>query len=343
MFKFANYHFVYLLWVIPLLGIMLLYTIKKKKRLIRTLGSRDVIDRLHRSTSFKRQVAKILITLFATSLLTFALMGPQMGTVLSAVKREGIDIVVVIDVSRSMQAEDLSPNRLDRAKFEISRFIDRLERDRLGLVAFAGASYLQVPLTLDYAAVKMMLDVLDSDIIGTQGTATADAINTAVHSFKSEDASQKVILILTDGEDHEDDPVEAAEEAFEHGIRIYTVGFASVTGAPIPLYDKRGNRIGFKRDEKDQIVTSRLNETVLDEIAGVTGGRYFRIRTRANGLEMVYNEISQLEKSEIGSREFAEYKEWYQYAVGFVLMLLFIEPFIPEKRKTVEEWHGRYN
>ena len=343
MFRFANYHFIYILWVIPVLGIMLIYTFKKKKRLLRRLGSSDAIDRLHPSTSFKRQTAKIVITLFASSILTFALMGPRMGTLLSAVKREGIDIVVVIDVSRSMQAEDLSPNRLERAKFEIARFIDRLSGDRIGLVAFAGASYLQVPLTLDYSAVKMMLDVLDSDIIGTQGTATADAINTAAEAFKSEDASQKVILLLTDGEDHEDDPVKAAEDAFERGIRIYTIGIASITGAPIPLYDKRGNRIGFKRDAEDRIVTSRLNEAVLDEIAGAAGGRYFRIRTRADGLEMVYNEISQLEKSEIGSREFAEYREWYQYAVGFVLMLLFIEPFIPEKRKTVEEWHGRYN
>ncbi len=342
MFRFANYEYIYLLWFIPLLTLLLYVALKKKKKLLASIGDIEVIKRLNRSTSFKRQMAKGLIVLASITILIIALMGPQMGTVLSELKREGIDIVVVLDVSKSMQAEDITPNRLERAKFEISRFIERLDGDRIGLVAFAGTSYLQVPLTLDYSAAKMILSIVDTDIIGTPGTATADAIKTALEAFTGESGAQHVIIILTDGEDHEDDPIEAAEIAREKGVIIYTVGMASIAGAPIPIYDKRGMRIGFKRDDEDQIITSRLNEVLLDEIAGITGGGYFRLPARTNGLNMVFKEISELEKSEFSSREFDEYREWYQYIVAFALLLLFIEPFIPEKRKLIREWHGRY-
>ena len=342
MFRFANYDYIYLLWIIPLLTLLLYVALKRKKKLFSSLGDIEVIKRLHRSSSLKRQMAKGVVVLSAVTILIFALMGPQMGTVLSEVKREGIDIVIVLDVSKSMQAEDITPNRLDRAKFEISRFIDRLEGDRIGLVAFAGVSYLQVPLTLDYSAAKMILSIVDSDIIGTQGTATADAINTALDAFKGESGTQRVIIMLTDGEDHEDDPIEAAETASDQGVIIYTVGIASIAGAPIPIYDKRGMRVGFKRDGDDQIITTRLNETSLDEIAGITGGRYFRLPARTSGLEMVFNQITELEKSEFSSREFDEFKEWYQYIMAFALLLLFVEPFIPEQRKLKSEWHGRY-
>ena len=342
MFRFANYDYIYLLWLIPLLTLLLYVALKKKKKLFSSFGDIEVIKRLHRSTSLKRQMAKGVVVLSAVTVLIIALMGPQMGTVLSEVKREGIDIVILLDVSKSMLAEDITPNRLDRAKFEISRFIDRLDGDRVGLVAFAGVSYLQVPLTLDYSAAKMILSIIDSDIIGTQGTATADAINTALEAFKGESITQRVIIILTDGEDHEDDPIEAAETARDKGVIIYTVGIASVAGAPIPVYDKRGKRTGFKRDGDDKIITSRLNEGSLDEMAGITGGRYFRLPARTSGLGMVFDQIAELEKSELSRREFDEYKEWYQYIVAFALLLLFIEPFIPEQRKIKSEWHGRY-
>ena len=342
MFRFANYEYIYLLWFIPLLTLLLYIALKKKKKLFSLMGDIEVIKRLHRSTSLKRQMAKGVVVLSAIMILIIALMGPQMGTVISEVKREGIDIVIVLDVSKSMQAEDITPNRLDRAKFEISRFIDRLDGDRIGLVAFAGVSYLQVPLTLDYSAAKMILSIIDTDIIGTQGTATADAISTALEAFRGESITQRVMIILTDGEDHEDDPIEAAEIARDKGVIIYTVGVASTAGAPIPVYDKRGMRISFKRDGDDRIITSRLNEGSLDEIAGITGGRYFRLPARTSGLEMVFNQIAELEKSELSSREFDEYKEWYQYIVAFALLLLFIEPFIPEQRKLISEWHGRY-
>ena len=342
MFRFANYEYIYLLWFIPLLTLLLYIALKKKKKLFSLMGDIEVIKRLHRSTSLKRQMAKGVVVLSAIMILIIALMGPQMGTVISEVKREGIDIVIVLDVSKSMQAEDITPNRLDRAKFEISRFIDRLDGDRIGLVAFAGVSYLQVPLTLDYSAAKMILSIIDTDIIGTQGTATADAISTALEAFRGESITQRVMIILTDGEDHEDDPIEAAEIARDKGVIIYTVGVASTAGDPIPVYDKRGMRISFKRDGDDRIITSRLNEGSLDEIAGITGGRYFRLPARTSGLEMVFNQIAELEKSELSSREFDEYKEWYQYIVAFALLLLFIEPFIPEQRKLISEWHGRY-
>ena len=342
MFRFANYEYIYLLWFIPLLTLLLYIALKKKKKLFSLMGDIEVIKRLHRSTSLKRQMAKGVVVLSAIMILIIALMGPQMGTVISEVKREGIDIVIVLDVSKSMQAEDITPNRLDRAKFEISRFIDRLDGDRIGLVAFAGVSYLQVPLTLDYSAAKMILSIIDTDIIGTQGTATADAISTALEAFRGESITQRVMIILTDGEDHEDDPIEAAEIARDKGVIIYTVGVASTAGAPIPVYEKRGLRISLKRDGDDRIITSRLNEGSLDEIAGITGGRYFRLPARTSGLEMVFNQIAELEKSELSSREFDEYKEWYQYIVAFALLLLFIEPFIPEQRKLISEWHGRY-
>jgi len=342
MFRFANYGFIYFLWFVPLMVLMLYISLKKKNQLLSSIGEMEVVKRLHRSTSMNRQAAKALTVILAITLLILALMGPQMGTVLSEVKREGIDIIILLDVSKSMQAEDIVPNRLERAKFEVSRFIDKLEGDRVGLVAFAGTAYLQVPLTLDYSAAKMMLDILDTDIIGTQGTATAEAIEIALQSFTEESAAQRVVILLTDGEDHEENTTKAAEKSIKTGAKIYTVGVASVSGAPIPLYNNRGERTGFKRDSEDKIVTSRLNEVVLDEISGITGGRYYRIGERSNGLEMVHKDIRLLEKSEFSTREFDEYMEWYQYIVAFALFLLIAEPFIPEKRKLLEEWHGRY-
>ena len=251
------------------------------------------------------------------------------------VKREGVDLMIAIDLSNSMLAEDLQPNRLMRAKQSISKLIDRLDGDRIGLIVFAGEAYVQLPITTDYSAAKLFLSTINTNIVPTQGTAIGKAIGLALNSFNMTNDQSKAIIIITDGENHEDDAIKKAREAQELGVYVHTIGMGSVVGGPIPLKNKNGNITGYQKDESGNTVITKLNETMLKEIAHNGNGSYIRANSTQSGLDALFNEINKMEKKEIGSKVFTDYKDRFQWFIGLSILLLILDIVI---KNTKNKW-----
>ncbi|MDZ7271177.1 MAG: VWA domain-containing protein [candidate division KSB1 bacterium] len=342
MLRFANEQILYLLLVVPLLALFYAVAFRWKRRAMERFGHLPLVQKLAANTSRRRQVLKAALVILAAGLMVLSLARPQIGTKLEEVKRSGVDIIIALDVSLSMQAEDVKPNRLAKAKREIEQFIGRLEGDRVGLVAFAGEAFLQCPLTLDYAAAEMFLDIMEPSLIPTPGTAIGEAIAVAMKAFEQKERKHKVLVLVTDGEDHGSDPVEIAKQAAREGVVIYTIGIGSVEGVPIPVYDQRGQLIDWKKDRSGQRVTSRLDEVTLQKIAQETGGAYYRATGGAMELDKIYERIAGMEKKELGSLRFSQFEERFQYLLVLVLVLLVVEPLIPERRTPRREWYGRF-
>ncbi|MFQ5864862.1 MAG: VWA domain-containing protein [bacterium] len=343
MFRFANSEFLLILWLIPLFVLFYYFVFKWKKRAMGRFGNLELVEKLSRSTSRGRQILKTSLIILGILFMTLALARPQIGTRLEEVKREGVDIIVALDVSLSMLAEDIKPNRLAKAKHEISAFIDLLEGDRIGLIAFAGEAFVQCPLTLDYGAAKNFLEVMDPSLIPEPGTNISAAIALAMKNFEAQERKYKVLVIITDGEDHSGGAVKLAEAADLEGVVIYTVGIGSPKGVPIPLYDKGGNQKGFKKDRKGEVILTKLDAITLEKIALSSGGKYYQSTTGEVKLELVYNEISKMEKKELASMKFSQYEDRFQYVIIFAIILLFMEIFIPERKKVKAEWRGRFS
>lgn len=342
MFRFDNVMYLYLLWLIPILIAFYVMVFRWKKAALQRFGNLELIKKLTQSISRQRQVGKISLLLLAILFMILALAKPQIGTKLEEVKREGVDILIAIDVSLSMQAEDIKPNRLEKAKHMVSNLIDLLQGDRVGLIAFAGVPFVQCPLTLDYGAAKMFLEIMDTNLIPQPGTAIGAAIMKAMETFDQRERKHKVLILITEGEDHEGEPLKAAELAEKDGVVIHTVGIGSVQGVPIPLYNESGRNVGFKKDRDDQVVTSKLDEITLEKIALQTGGRYYRATGSESELRKLYDEISKMEKKELASLKFSQYEDRFQYLLIIALVLLVAEVFVSERRKVKEEWHGRF-
>jgi Ca-activated chloride channel family protein len=341
-FRFNNLLYLHLLWLIPLLILFYVLVFRWKRNALQRFGSLDLIKKLTESISRKRQIVKVALMLVAAFFMIFSLAQPQIGTKLEEVKREGVDILVAIDVSLSMKAEDIKPSRLEKAKHMVSNIIDLMQGDRVGIIAFAGDPFVQCPLTLDYGAAKMFLDIMDSDLLPTPGTAIGAAILKAVETFEQRERKHKVLILITDGEDHGGEPLKAAEVAEKEGVVIYTVGIGSVKGVPIPLYNEAGRNIGFKKDRENQVVTSKLNEITLEKIALQTGGKYYRATGGESELRKIYEEISKMEKKELASMKFSQYEDRFQYLLIFSIVFLIAEVFISERKKLKEEWRGRF-
>ncbi len=333
MLQFGYPHFFYLYWIIPLLIVFFVWSFYQKRRLLRRIGDEELVQQLTLSTSLRKQNWKIAIIILSIIVLVFALADPQIGTKLEEVKRSGVDIFVALDVSKSMLAEDVVPNRLETAKHEISILIERLQGDRIGLICFSGIAFVQCPLTLDYSAAKLFLSDIDTDIIPQPGTAIGNAIDLAQQSFVHKELKHKVLILITDGEDHEGDPVEVAKEARKEGIVIYTIGIGSQQGAPIPEFDRYGNRVGYKKDRSGQVVTSRLDVLTLEKIAFETGGKYYISSTGESELKKIYQEISEMEEKELSSRKFTQFEDRFQIFLFITLILLIIETLLSERRK----------
>ncbi|MDZ7342219.1 MAG: VWA domain-containing protein [candidate division KSB1 bacterium] len=342
MFRFDNVIYLHLLWLIPILIVFYVMVFRWKKAAMQRFGNLELIKKLTQSISRQRQLWKISLLLLAILFMILALAKPQIGTKLEEVKREGVDILIAIDVSLSMQAEDIKPNRLEKAKHMVSNLIDLFQGDRVGLIAFAGVPFVQCPLTLDYGAAKMFLEIMDTNLIPQPGTAIGAAIMKAMETFDQRERKHKVLILITDGEDHEGEPLKAAELAEKDGVVIHTVGIGSVQGVPIPLYNESGRNVGFKKDRDDQVVTSKLDEITLEKIALQTGGKYYRASGSESELKKLYEEISKMEKKELASLKFSQYEDRFQYLLIISLVLLVAEVFIPERRKVKEEWHGRF-
>lgn len=333
MVKFANPEFFYLYWLVPILILFFVGIFKYKKRLLIKLGDEELVQDLTANVSRKKQRWKVVLIIAVFSILVFSLANPQIGTRLEEVKRTGVDIFIAIDVSKSMLAEDITPNRLDKAKHEIANFIEKLQGDRIGLIAFSGLAFVQCPLTLDYGAAKLFLNDIEVGSVPQPGTAISEAIKTAMRSFTSRELKYKVLVLITDGEDHEEDPIEVAKEATKEGIIIYTVGMGSPQGAPIPEFDKYGQQVGYKKDKDGQIVTSKLDVLTLEKIAFETGGKFYVSTTGEVELDKILDEVNKMEKKELASRKFTQFEDRFQIVLFFVLALLIFETLLSERRK----------
>jgi Ca-activated chloride channel homolog len=342
-FRFFQEHFLWLLLLIPALAAFYWAAFRRKRRDLERFGNPALVALLTASVSRRRQVLKTVLVTAAVLFLVLALARPQFGTKLRTVKREGQDIVVALDVSLSMQAEDIKPNRLEKAKHEIASMIDKFQGDRIALVAFAGKAFVQCPLTLDYGAAKMFLDAMTPDLIPVPGTAVKAAIEASVTCFSAQDRKHKVLVLITDGEDHAGDPVDAAKAAAKEGVVIYTVGLGSPEGVPIPTASEAGAAPGgFKKNRSGEVVMTKLDEVSLEKIALETGGKYYRATPGEVELERIYDDILKMEKKSLASRQFTQFEERFQIPLAFAIILLALEAALPERRRVKKEWRGRF-
>jgi Ca-activated chloride channel family protein len=314
-----------LLLLVPLLGVLLGLVRLRRKRLLRRLGQEELVARLIEGPGVGRWVIRVAFMLLAGTFLVLALARPQWGAKVEEVRRKGVDVIIAMDVSASMLAEDVKPSRLARAREEVDTLIDSLEGDRVGLVAFAGEATVACPLTLDYSAAKVFLDVLDPALVPVPGTAIASAIRKSTEAFGSKDKRYKVLVLITDGEDHEKDAVDAAKEAAAAGVVLYTLGVGSGSGSPIPVRGEDGSVGGYKKDREGKIVTSRLNPVKLAEIAEAAGGRYLPLTPEGREIREIQDRIALMEHRQVGSRFITTYEERYQIPLAVALGALILE------------------
>lgn len=324
MFRFAHIEFLWLLLLIPLLAIAYAVYTRYKRRQIAQFGDPTLVQELMPNASKVRPIVKFVIELVALTLVIFALARPQYGTKEQTIKRQGIEAMFALDISNSMLAEDVAPNRLERAKQMLSKLIDNMRDDKIGLIVFAGDAFVQLPITADYVSAKMFLQTIQPDLIKTQGTAIGAAINTSIRSFGGESDASRVIVIITDGENHEDDAAAAAAEAKKQGMKVIVVGIGKPEGSPIPVAGTNN----FMRDRQGNVVVSRLNEQMCQEIAAAGDGIYVRCDNTNTAMKAVQKEIDTLAKSEIETKVFTDYNEQYQSFVLMAILLLVIDFFI---------------
>lgn len=340
MFRFAHPDYFYFLIAVPILMALYTYVRMQSVKAKKLFSSSELFARLAEQHSTRKGGVKAAISILAFTSLVIALANPQVGTRMEEVKQEGVDLFIALDVSKSMLAEDIKPNRLEKAKYEIGNLIERLAGDKIGMIVFSGEAYTQFPLTIDYSAANLLLDVIDVESVPNPGTAIGSAIEQSMKSFNFEDPATKVLVIMTDGENNSGDVIEKAKEAVEKGVRIYTIGLGSPAGAPIPIYNANGQQSDFKRDRSGNVVLTKLDESSLQEIASIGKGKYFRATNSQDELNAIYKEINGLEKREFGAKQFTEYDDKFQYFLFIALILLFIEVILSDKRT---EWLAQYN
>ncbi|MBP6871367.1 MAG: VWA domain-containing protein [Bacteroidales bacterium] len=331
MYRFEHIEYLYALLVIPVMTVLFILYLIWKKKAVKKFGDQAVVSLLMPMASARKLTTKFVVLMLAFATLVIGLANPQIGSKLEKVQRKGADLMIALDVSNSMLSQDIRPDRLTRAVQGISKLIDRLEGDRIGIVVFAGKAYVQLPITTDYSAAKMFLSTISTQMVPSQGTAIGEAIDLSLKSFKTDERS-KAIIIITDGENHEGNAVEAAQAAAENGIKIFTIGMGSPEGSPIPLFDKFGRQTGYKADRDGRTIISRLDETTLQQVASAGNGIYVRASTGQDGLSKILDEINALEKQEIETRMFSEYEGRFQYFLAIALFFLILEFFIPDKK-----------
>lgn len=322
MFRFAHPELLYLLIVIPLLIVFYVVMVGKKKKAIAEFGNPELLKPLMPLLSFKRGAWKFVMLLLALSFVILGVAGPQFGSKLQQVKKQGVELMIALDVSNSMMAEDIKPSRLEKAKMAIARMVEKLSNDKVGLIVFAGDAYVQLPITTDYSSAKLFLSNISTDIVPVQGTAIGAAIDLAAKSFTPETETSKAIIVITDGENHQDDAVAAAKNAHEKGIAIHTIGMGLEQGAPIP---EQGHPGQFMKDGNGNVVVSKLDEQALKEIAKAGEGVYVRASNANVGLTQLLDEVNQMEKSLLEERVYTDYAEKYQYFLLVGLFFVFVE------------------
>jgi Ca-activated chloride channel family protein len=330
MIRLAHPYFLYGLVLVPVFIILFVLVLRWKKNALKRFGEFAVVQRLMPDSSTGRPVLKFIILTVAFVFIILALADPQVGSKLVKMQRKGIDVIIALDVSNSMLAEDIKPDRLEKAKLAMSKLVDEMKNDRLGIVVFAGKSYVQLPITTDYQAAKLYISTINTNLVPTQGTAIGSAINLAANSFGESDHS-KAIILITDGENHEDDAVKASQDAQSKGIKVYAIGMGSPEGSPIPVYNG-SVQVGYKKDRQGNTVITRLDETLLEQIASAGDGIYVREDNASFGLKKIFSNISSLEEKEIESRIFSDYEDRFQYFLGVAVVLIIIERIIIERK-----------
>lgn len=327
---FAQADYLLLLFLIPFFFVAHALVLRLRTRRIRRFGDEELVERL--MPSYSRAKSWVRVSLFSAAFFFFAiaLSRPQVGAVLKEHNTKGAEVMIVLDVSNSMLAQDYSPNRLERAKLAISRVVDKLRDDRLGLIVFAGSSFVQLPITADYVSAKMFLNTISTESVPIQGTAIGDAVNTAIRSFSSQSDKSRAIIIITDGENHEDDPVAAARQAAEMGIRVFVIGVGSPEGKMIPVGGD------YLRDKNGDIVVTRLDEAVLTEIASAGKGLYVRAGNSEFGLNPIIQEIRKMDDEQYNSVVFAEYDEIYMYFLAVAMFFLVLEMLVGDRKSRLD-------
>ena len=326
MINFAQAQFLALLLLIPFFFVIQALVLKLRKNRIRKFGDENLVRQL--MPSYSASKVWIRLTFFALGFFFFVigLSRPQIGAKIKEHETKGAEIMIALDVSNSMLAEDYSPNRLDRAKLAISRLVDKLRDDRIGLIVFAGNSFVQLPITTDYVSAKMFLNSISTESVPIQGTAIGEAINTAIRSFSAQSEKSRAVIVITDGENHEDDPVAAAKQAAEMGVRVFTIGVGSPEGKPIPMDGE------LLKDKDGNIVVTRLDESVLQDVAAAGNGAYVRAGNSEFGLNPIIDDIRKMEDEKYSSIVFGEFDEQFMYFMAIALFFFVLEMLIGDRR-----------
>lgn len=326
MFRFAQPVYLYFLLLIPVMVVLYYYFLRIRKKNLEKYGQHTIVALLTPNVSTKRMSLKFIVLSVAFSFLVLSLARPQFGSKIKEIKNKGVEIVVALDVSNSMLADDLKPDRLSNAKLALNRLVDKLRDDRLGLVVFAGDAYTQLPITSDYVSAKMFMSSINPNMVPQQGTAMGKAIEVGAKSFSSASKNARVLIVISDGENHEDDPIAAAEAAKREGVKIYTVGVGSPQGAPIPTSG------GFLKDREGNIVITRLDEQTLQKVAQATGGKYIHATGSNFGLNDILDDVRKMDKMELKSYVYEDYDEQFQYVLLLALIFLALESVIVQTK-----------
>lgn len=335
--EFHNPKWVWAFTVIPMIALIYLMVIREKNAKLKLLAVPHLISLLVPDISSTRSVLRFLLLRYGIAFLILALIDPKVGTKLQEVSTEGVDVMIALDVSNSMKAEDLSPNRLDLSKLSIERLINRMTGDRLGIVVFAGDAYVQLPITSDYEAAKLFLGGIDTDIVSNQGTAIGTAIDLCRESFDPKSESGKAIIIITDGENHEDNAIASAARAQEIGIVVHAIGMGTPEGSPIPIYNRYGKRTGFQKDRNGNTVVTALNENMLRKVVEAGSGVFIRANTSSVGLNSLMKQLKSMEQGEAEMLMFSEYAHRFQFFLAIGLFFILLEATISKKKKKWSE------
>jgi len=332
MFQFANPSALYLLLLIPILALGFVAAQISKRKIAKVFAQDELFNKLSNANE-KTTVLKASLFICGIFFLILALARPQFGTKLIELERTGSDVVIALDVSKSMLAQDIKPSRFERAKNVLSELINRLEGDRIGIVAFAGASFWQCPLTLDRSGAAMFLQILDTNLIPLAGTSIGKAILLSLSGLEKTAPKAKVIVLLTDGEDHNSNPLEAAKAAAASGVKIFVIGFGKANGEPIPVEDENGNFAGYKKDNNGQVVMSKLNEELLSQIASITGGAYIRSVDGYVDTDAIAQAVNGIDKQKLSSKINRQLVDRFQYFLALALLCFLIEFILPQRKK----------
>lgn len=339
MYQLEEKIYFYLLLTIPVLVLLFIVLFLWKKSVQKKFSDNSLLTRLSPDKSAFKPILKLIVLCLAIACLAVALVNPKIGTKLETVKREGVDIVFAVDVSKSMLAEDIAPNRLEKAKRVVSEIINNLASDRIGIIAYAGQAYPQLPITTDYGSAKMFLQSMNTDMLSSQGTAIDQAITLATTYYNDEEQTNRVLFVVSDGEDHSEGAVKAVEEALDEGIKVFTIGIGTTKGGPIPI-KVNGVTESYKKDQNGNMVVTKLNDEVLGSIATKGNGAYIDGSNTENVVEFVKETLSQMDKKEFEAKQFADFKDQFQWFLGGAILLLFLDIFLLE-RKTA--WLKKLN